>query len=285
MHRKSFIQHLATLGAFGFLPLSAFKHYQKYYLLQCFVAGFRFYKGLELLNEMKEGDQLELVREPDNEYDNSAIALHWNNHKIGFLPAGENELLSRLLDAKALELTAEITHLNKAVKPWENLCVAIYFLKEAHATSINSGNEYLTRLDTPHYTSFKNNNETIMRVEYSNNESENDTDWYSYFVKHSKNDSIYSIIHGSDVKPDYDYGSESGEYMLINKNRLPATDVIQNLLRSIDPVMNQLDNLFEKNGYIVVTTKQAEALVPQVQAIVNVTDKLGRHFIELVLQT
>ncbi len=61
-------------------------HYKKYYLLQCFVRGFRFYEGPNLLGGMAEGHELELVREPDNEYDDCAIALYWNGKKIGFIP-------------------------------------------------------------------------------------------------------------------------------------------------------------------------------------------------------
>lgn len=75
-----------------------------------FVAGLKYYKGPRLLNNMKEGDMLEMVREPGNPYDTNAIALHWNRHKIGFEPAASNDILAKLLDADALELHAEITH-------------------------------------------------------------------------------------------------------------------------------------------------------------------------------
>ena len=274
MQRKSFIESLVSLGALGCLPVNAVKPYKKFYLLQCFVAGFWYYKGMKLLQQMKEGDQLELVREPANEYDACAIALHWNNEKIGFIPASDNETLSRLLDADGLELTAEITHLNKQVQPWESLYIAVYFLKETSSGVVTDNMQYLTRLETPHYTSFKS----------ETGEDENETDWYSFFEEHSRDDSIYDIIHSSDVLTDYTYGAETGEYLLINRNRLPQNDeVVKQILQGVDETMSRFDNLFDEEGYIVLSTNQAKSFIPKLEKIVNVTDKLGRHFIELVV--
>ncbi|MGN6299437.1 MAG: HIRAN domain-containing protein [Ginsengibacter sp.] len=47
------------------------------YLLQSFVAGFRFYKGMELLPHMQEQDIVELRRQPDNEHNEFAVAVYW----------------------------------------------------------------------------------------------------------------------------------------------------------------------------------------------------------------
>jgi len=281
MQRKSFIQHLSALGAFGFLPAGAIKYYKRFYLLQCFAAGFRYYKGMEMLDRMKEGDMLELVREADNEYDDCAIALHWNREKIGFLPASENGLLSRLLDAEALDLTAEITHLNKTVQPWENLSVAIYFLKETTQSTLPVKMEYLTQLETPHYTAFKNNSNTVTKVTWETGRYEEDFDWAGFLKDHSRKDSIQDIIMNSDVSPTYKYGSETGEYLLLNINRLPEDDMIKQLFSKIEQTLGSLDNLFDEQGYITLTTSEAAALIPKLERIANVTDKLGRHFIEL----
>ena len=281
MQRKSFIQNMLALGAFSFLPANAFRHYQKFYLLQCFVAGFQFYKGKELLDQMKEGDLLELVRESKNSYDSCAIALHWNRQKIGFIPASENAVLSRLLDAGALELSSEITHLNKQVHAWENLSVAVHFLKELPTGQVPENIAYLTQLETPHYTSYKSGSNTITRLLRSKQNVENNTDWYDFLVKHRGNDSIYNIINSSDVLKNYKYGEETGAYLLLNKKRMPADDALQQLVKQAEQAIGTLDKLFDEDGYIVVATGEVEALIPKLEKIVNVTDKLGRHFIEL----
>ena len=106
MNRSGFLKQLIASIAIGKLPVSITKDFRKIYLLQCFVAGFRHYQGMQLLDSMKEGDLLELVREPENEYDDCAIALHLQGKKIGFIPSSVNEMLSYLLDSDALSLFA-----------------------------------------------------------------------------------------------------------------------------------------------------------------------------------
>jgi len=179
MNRTDFLKTLLGSIAIGKLPVSITKDFRKIYLLQCFVTGFRHYEGMNLLEKMKEGDLLGLVREPENEFDNCAIALQWQGKKIGFIPAAINEMLSYLLDADALSLFAVITHLEKNSQPWENVAIAVYFIQEADKKLPAHAN-YLTRIEAPHYrtisdkkngtrngrepaleTLFKNNNRVI----------------------------------------------------------------------------------------------------------------------------
>lgn len=166
MKRSDFIKNLIGIGSSAVvLPSYAWiKQYDKFYLLQNFVRGFRYYCGPQLLQQMKEGDMLELVREPANEYDSFAIALHFNKQKIGYVPAESNEVLSKLLDIQLIELTAEITHLKEEAAAWENVAVAIYVLKEKKPGDILSIEaKELTVLETPDYYSIKNNGERITR--------------------------------------------------------------------------------------------------------------------------
>lgn len=155
MNRVDFLKKLITSLTIGKLPLEVTKEFRKIYLLQCFVAGFRHYKGMLLLKEMKEGDLLELIREPENDYDACAISLHWQGRKIGFIPAATNEMLSYLIDAEALSLFAVITHLEKHAQPWENVSVAVYFVQEANK-DLPAHASYLTRIEAPHYRTLKN---------------------------------------------------------------------------------------------------------------------------------
>ncbi len=73
MQRSDFIKGIIGFLGISALPASMVKQYHRYYLLQSFVRGFRFYEGLKLLDEMHEGDLLEMLREPANEYDPKAI--------------------------------------------------------------------------------------------------------------------------------------------------------------------------------------------------------------------
>ena len=150
MKRADFLQRLFLVAGFGSFEISTLKPKRKIYLQQFFVAGFRHYAGMQLLPEMEVNDFLELRREPENAYDEFAIGLYWQQEKIGFIPAEENEMLARLLDAQALPLLAVITHLNREVKPWENVVAAVYFLQEEQI-SIPAHAAYLQQLLEPEY--------------------------------------------------------------------------------------------------------------------------------------
>ncbi|MBX7204226.1 MAG: HIRAN domain-containing protein [Bacteroidia bacterium] len=178
MNRIDFLKRLVGVAGLGVLPVSALLAKRKVYLLQCFVAGFRHYKGMELLEKMEVNDFIELRREPENEYDDFAVALYWQQEKIGFLPADFNETIARLIDAAALPLLAVITHLNREVKPWENVVVAVYFLQE-EATSLPPHASYLQELAIPEYTTLKKSGNATGSPGQNGDESLAD-DFYNY---------------------------------------------------------------------------------------------------------
>src|SRR3954469_9287365 len=100
---------------------------------------------------MNEGEMLELVREPQNEHDENAIALHWNGHMIGYIPREENRILSRLMDIGTPELMAEITHIQPQARTWENVHIAVLILKERPRGDYKKIPADLRSLETPKY--------------------------------------------------------------------------------------------------------------------------------------
>ena len=69
--------------------------------LECVVAGTTFIKNLkEVEAKLKKGQPLDLKREPDNQYDDFAIAIYnGQGEKLGYIPRDRNEMLARLMDA------------------------------------------------------------------------------------------------------------------------------------------------------------------------------------------
>ncbi|MDD6730760.1 MAG: HIRAN domain-containing protein [Eggerthellaceae bacterium] len=61
------------------------------------VAGMRYYDGLLVLGEMKPGDEIALVPEFDNHYDDNAIALYYHDRMIGYVPRAVNAIPAQLL--------------------------------------------------------------------------------------------------------------------------------------------------------------------------------------------
>lgn len=68
-------------------------------VLECLIAGTSFRKLKDVETSLKAEVKLELQREPDNEYDEFAIALNFDKKKIGYIPREKNEVIARLLDA------------------------------------------------------------------------------------------------------------------------------------------------------------------------------------------
>jgi hypothetical protein len=62
--------------------------------LNCDIAGFTYYEGAIVFNRLTIGTPLRLVAEPDNHYDPHAIALYFEDCKLGFIPRSENRMLS-----------------------------------------------------------------------------------------------------------------------------------------------------------------------------------------------
>jgi hypothetical protein len=80
------------------------------------LAGFQYYQGKELWGQIKVGDALALIREPDNPHDPSAVRVEWNVHKLGYVPRRENEAVARQLD-RGNRLQARIVRLTKHRDP------------------------------------------------------------------------------------------------------------------------------------------------------------------------
>ena len=64
------------------------------------IVGMRFQGGaMELVNDLKPGDRISFLREPNNEYDAQAVmALDGQGRKLGYIPRRENLVMSALMD-------------------------------------------------------------------------------------------------------------------------------------------------------------------------------------------
>jgi hypothetical protein len=77
------------------------------------LAGFQYYEGRGVWEELKVGESLTLVRERDNPHDPDAVRLEWRGHTLGYVPRRENHHLARQIDYGARP-TARITGLQKS---------------------------------------------------------------------------------------------------------------------------------------------------------------------------
>ena len=68
------------------------------------IAGFTYYEGVDVFNELKIGAELQLVAEPENNHDNYAVAVYYQNHKLGYIPRDKNKYISKFLNFGHTEL-------------------------------------------------------------------------------------------------------------------------------------------------------------------------------------
>jgi hypothetical protein len=80
------------------------------------LAGFRYAEASQVWSELRRGDALELVREPDNPHDRNAVRVDWRGRKLGYVPRAENEALAWAMD-RGERVTARISRLQEHPNP------------------------------------------------------------------------------------------------------------------------------------------------------------------------
>jgi len=97
------------------------------FMYESYIRGYQYYEGPEVIGSMKAGDELDLVREPDNKYDGYATAIYWNARKLGYLPREENITMANLLDQGML-LNCMVKRVFKKNASWESILVTVRLL-------------------------------------------------------------------------------------------------------------------------------------------------------------
>lgn len=93
-------------------------------LLREFVAGYQFHGGVDLEPQMGVGEELELVREPDNPHDCLAVAVRWRGECIGYVPRRVSADIAHRLDAGD-HLVCHLTRVDEHADTWERVEFAI----------------------------------------------------------------------------------------------------------------------------------------------------------------
>lgn len=84
------------------------------------LAGSQYYAVGEFWSELRVGDPLDLIREPDNPHDRHAIRVEWRGHKLGYVPRAENRAVAAALDGGD-KLVARIARLTAHRNPWRRV--------------------------------------------------------------------------------------------------------------------------------------------------------------------
>ena len=107
------LDFLRLIGLSSALPfLERFDVGPRPELLTCLwsgpVAGFQFHQGQTVAADLQPGHLLLLVREPDNAYDDCAIAVYSAPTKLGYVPRADNAVLAAMLDSGDYRLLGKV---------------------------------------------------------------------------------------------------------------------------------------------------------------------------------
>ncbi len=89
------------------------------------LAGFQYYDGKVLWDNMRVGDVLVLVREPQNPHDANAVRVEWKGQPLGYVPRRDNADVARQMD-RGEKLQARIVRLTEARNPWQRVLFEVY---------------------------------------------------------------------------------------------------------------------------------------------------------------
>jgi hypothetical protein len=89
------------------------------------LAGFVYYDGKDIWDQIRVGDRLSLVREPANPHDVAAVRLEWRGRRLGYVPRKDNADLARQMDNGA-PVEARVTELRLAGNGRHRISYEIY---------------------------------------------------------------------------------------------------------------------------------------------------------------
>lgn len=116
---------VAAILALSLAPHPACAAEARIIVQQSPLAGFQYYDGKVVWDNMRVGDALTLVREPQNPHDSNAVRVDWKGQPLGYVPRRDNRDVARQIDRGAL-VQARIVNLKEARNPWQRVEFEIF---------------------------------------------------------------------------------------------------------------------------------------------------------------
>ncbi len=124
MNRSEFLKTLG-LGVGGIvLPPTLFEQ-KAIKIYDNYIMGMNYYDYKKIKKALQIASPLQLKREATNLHDSFAIEVYYQEHKIGYIKAYENIVLSNMIDAGA-KIKAEVSSHDPSKSYHDRLSVAVY---------------------------------------------------------------------------------------------------------------------------------------------------------------
>ncbi len=97
------------------------QHYSTFH-----IAGFTYWDGLEVFDELRIGTELTMEAEPANGYDPNAVKILFKEIMLGYIPRGENEEISKFLQLGYLKMfSVRVSRINTEAHTERQICVTV----------------------------------------------------------------------------------------------------------------------------------------------------------------
>jgi hypothetical protein len=102
------------------------KKMDKIYFDSFCISGFSYYDGALIFKDILVGEKVDIIIDDNNSYDQHALALGYQGHKLGFIPKRKNQVLSKLIRSGHDIFEAYIQQKDPTVHPEEQVRVIVY---------------------------------------------------------------------------------------------------------------------------------------------------------------
>lgn len=104
---------------------------KKEHLAHFDIAGFTYYDGAIVFRKLKIGKKVRLQLEEENKFDARAVAIYYNEFKLGFVPRSENRILYKLLKTGLDQnLSVVIQRLDPTAYPENQVSVIVHLVND-----------------------------------------------------------------------------------------------------------------------------------------------------------
>lgn len=98
-------------------------------LYEGYIAGYQYHQGPKFERDFEPGTSFSLVHEPENPFDDHAVAVYYHNNRIGFIPNGWSREVADKLH-KGHNLAARVAKFDPELDPWQRLQVEVVYRQE-----------------------------------------------------------------------------------------------------------------------------------------------------------
>jgi len=89
-----------------------------------YISGYQYHKGSQMEHLFGPGTIFSLKHEPENPFDDDAVALYYDDARIGFIPPDNNVEIARQMQ-RGVHLKARLARFEPQSDPWERVVVEV----------------------------------------------------------------------------------------------------------------------------------------------------------------